>query len=85
VLPGSRRYVLYLKEKDRLRLCVPRSRIQPFMQMAHDKNGHPGFERTYQRIRQSYFIKGASAVIRDYIQHCPSRLIHKPTNYTPSS
>jgi hypothetical protein len=52
--------------------------------MAHDKHNHAGFERTYQWLRQTYFIKGASAVIRDYIQHCPSCLINKPTNYTPS-
>jgi hypothetical protein len=51
VLPGARRYILYLKEKDTLRMCVPRDLVQPFLKMAHDKNGHPGFERTYQLLR----------------------------------
>jgi hypothetical protein len=84
VLPGSRRYMLYLKESDELRLCIPRTMVQPFLQLAHDRNNHAGFERTYQRLRRSYFIKGASATIRDYIQHCPSCLVNKPINYTPS-
>jgi hypothetical protein len=84
VLPGSRRYLLYLVEGDKLRLCVPRAMVVPFLQMAHDKNNHAGFERTYQRLRQSYFMKGASTTIKDYIKHCPSCLINKPTNYTPS-
>jgi hypothetical protein len=84
ILPGSRRYLLYLKESDRLRLCIPRSMVQPFLQLAHDRNNHAGFERTYQRLRQSYFLKGASGIIRDYIQHCPSCLVNKPINYTPS-
>jgi hypothetical protein len=84
VLPGSRRYILYLKEGDKLRLCIPRSMTAMFLQMAHDRHNHGGFERTYQRLRQTYFMKGASGLIRDYIAHCPSCLINKPTNYTPS-
>jgi hypothetical protein len=84
VLPGSRRYILYLKEGEKLRLCIPRSMTAMFLQMAHDRHNHGGFERTYQRLRQAYFIKGASGIIRDYIAHCPSCLINKPTNYTPS-
>jgi hypothetical protein len=81
---NSRRYLLYLKEGDRLRLCVPRSLFAPFLEMAHDRHNHAGVERTYQRLRQSYFMKGSSAVIRDYIQHCPSCMVNKPNNHTPS-
>jgi hypothetical protein len=44
--------------------------------MAHDRHNHAGFERTYQRLRQSYFLKGGSSIIRDYIRHCPSCLIN---------
>jgi predicted nucleic acid-binding Zn ribbon protein len=84
VLPGSRRYLLYLKEGDKLRLCIPRSMTALFLQMAHDKHNHGGFERTYHKLRQQYFIKGASTVIRDYIQHCPSCLLNKPNKFTPS-
>jgi hypothetical protein len=80
----TRRYLLYLKDGDKLRLCVPRTLFAPFLEMAHDKHNHAGFDRAYQRLRQSYFIKGASSVIRDYIRHCPSCLINKPSNYTPS-
>jgi hypothetical protein len=52
--------------------------------MAHDRNNHAGIERTYQKLRTNYFLKGASGVIKDYIKHCPSCLINKPVNYTPS-
>jgi hypothetical protein len=83
-LPGSRRYLMYLKEREHLRLCIPRSMLAPFLTMAHDRHNHAGFERTYQRLRGTYFIKGASAIVRDYINHCPSCLINKPTNYTPT-
>jgi hypothetical protein len=81
---NSRRYLLYLKEGDKLRLCIPRTLFAPFLEMAHDRHNHAGFERTYQRLRHSYFMKGSSSIIRDYIQHCPSCLINKPNNYTPS-
>jgi hypothetical protein len=81
---NSRRYLLYLKENDKLRLCIPRSLYAPFLEMAHDRHNHAGFDRAYQKIRHSYFIKGSSAIIRDYIRHCPSCLINKPNNYTSS-
>jgi hypothetical protein len=81
---NSRRYLLYLRDGERLRLCIPRSLHAPFLQMAHDRNNHSGVERTYQKLRQSYFIKGCSSVVKDYIRHCPSCLINKPTNFTPS-
>jgi hypothetical protein len=81
---NSRRYLLYLREGEKLRLCVPRSLYTPFLQMAHDRNNHAGIERAYHKLRQSYFIKGCSSVIKDYIRHCPSCLVNKPTNYTPS-
>jgi hypothetical protein len=41
-------------------------------------------ERTYQKLRSNYFMKGATGIIKDYIQHCPACLINKPVNYTPS-
>jgi hypothetical protein len=83
---NSRRYLLYLKESDRLRLCIPRSLHAPFLQMPHDRNNYAGVERTYQKLRHSYFIKGCSAIVKDYIRHCPSCLINKPNNFkfTPS-
>jgi hypothetical protein len=81
---NSRRYLLYLKEGDKLRLFVPRSLFGPFLEMAHDRHNHAGVERTYQRLRHSYFMKGSSSIIRDYIRHCPSCLINKPNNHTPS-
>jgi hypothetical protein len=81
---NARRYLLYLKDGDRLRLCVPRTLYAPFLEMAHDRHNHAGVDRVYQKLRPSYFIKGASRVIRDYVQHCPACLINKPNNYTPS-
>jgi hypothetical protein len=80
----TRRYLLYLKDGDRLRLCIPRTLLTPFLEMAHDRHNHAGFDRAYQKLRLSYFIKGASSVIRDYIRHCPACLVNKPNNYTPS-
>jgi hypothetical protein len=84
VTVGSRRYLLYLRENDKLRLCIPRKLFTPFLQMAHDRNNHSGVERTYQKLRSNYFMKGATGIIKDYIQHCPACLINKPVNYTPS-
>jgi hypothetical protein len=81
---NTRRYLLYLKDGDRLRLCIPRSLYAPFLEMAHDRHNHAGFDRAYQRLRHSYFMKGSAGVIRDYIRHCPSCLLNKPNNYTPS-
>jgi hypothetical protein len=82
---NSRRYLLYLREGNKLCLCVPRVLHVLFLQMAQDRNNHAGIERTYHKLRESYFIKGCSSVIKDYIRQYPSCLINKPTNYTLSS
>jgi hypothetical protein len=33
---------------------------------------HAGINHTYQRLRQHYFIKNMSNVVKDYVSHCPS-------------
>jgi hypothetical protein len=53
-------FLLYLVEGDNTRLVIPKDLHQAFLVLAHDKNNHAGIDRTYQCLRQHYFIKSMS-------------------------
>jgi hypothetical protein len=76
--------LLYLVEGDNTRLVVPKDLHRTFLELAHDKNNHAGIDRTYQRLRQHYFIKGMAKVVKDYVSHRPACLINKPPKFTPT-
>jgi hypothetical protein len=76
--------LLYLVEGDNTRLVVPKDLHRTFLEWAHDKNNHAGIHRTYQRLRQHYFIKGMAKVVKDYVSHRPACLINKPPKFTPT-
>jgi transposase InsO family protein len=78
------KFLLYLVEGEHARLVIPKNLHQMFLQLAHDRNNHAGIDRTYQRLRQHYFIKGMAKVVKDYVSHCPSCLINKPPKFAPT-
>jgi hypothetical protein len=59
------KFLLYLVEGDNTRLGIPKDLYQTFLVLAHDKNNHAGIDRTYQRLRQHYFITGFPIVRPD--------------------
>ena len=55
-----------------LRLCIPASCHKTFFEAAHDKNNHAGFQKSYNLLRQHYYIHNLSRTLRSYISSCPS-------------
>ena len=67
------------------RLCIPRSLIKEILEIAHG-NGHQGFERTFDTVAKSWYIRNLSKHLHEYIKHCPDCLAlqtrrHKPYGY----
>lgn len=54
------------------RLCIPQLLIKEILRANHDKNGHLGFFRCYERIASSYYIRNLSAHLKVYLKHCSS-------------
>ena len=51
------------------RLCISESLIQNILQTAHESN-HSGFDRIYQNVVFSYYIKSLFTHIKRYLKHC---------------
>jgi hypothetical protein len=79
------KFLLYLVEGDNTRLVIPKDLHRTFLELAHDKNNHAGIDRTYQRLRQHYFMKGMAKVVKDYVPHFPACLINKPPKFTSTA
>lgn len=57
-------------EKVELLWVVPKAVRWQILQMNHDKNGHFGFDKTYDRIKRVYWFKGMRKFIKKYCQSC---------------
>jgi hypothetical protein len=75
--------LLYLRKDDGLRACVPDSLHREVLEIAHDKQGHPGIERTYATLHQHLYIRQMSNVVRKYIAACPECLRKKTLRHAP--
>ena len=67
------------------RLCIPKSLIKEILEMAHG-DGHPGFDRTFDTVSKSWYIRKLSKHLHSYIKHCPDCLAlqtrrHKPYGF----
>ena len=79
------RILLYLKEhtNNHPRLCIPRECQQEFFKSAHDDVTHPGFERSYDRLRENYYMKKMATNFRAYVQSCPECQRNNPVRHKP--
>ena len=76
--------LLYLLEPNGTeRLCVPRTMHQDIFAEYHDNQNHLGFVRTYQHIRDGYYIHALQRTLRDYILHCPKCNTHQTKRHKP--
>ena len=64
------------------RLCIPHPVIQNILHQAHD-DGHAGYAKCYERISASYYIRGLSRYLRDYLKHCPECQIFQTRRHAP--
>ncbi len=64
------------------RLCIPHPVVKDILDMAHG-DGHPGFARCYDRISSSWYIRGLSRYLRDYLKHCPECQVYQTRRHAP--
>lgn len=72
-----KRYLMYINDKIRpLKLAweLPREyseeEIQEILEESHDKMGHTGIQKTYERIKERHAIPGLMERIKEWINHC---------------
>ena len=58
------------------RLCIPEAVVKDILEIAHTAAGHLGFARCFERVSSSWYIKGLTRYLRDYLKHCPECLVY---------
>ncbi|XP_063361755.1 uncharacterized protein LOC134650752 [Cydia amplana] len=66
-------------------LVIPSSLRAEIMKECHDSPvaGHPGVDRTYQKIAELYYFTGMRRIITDYVKACIHCQRYKATNTKP--
>lgn len=91
---SDRRLGLRFKLRDRLiyytnfddgreRLCVPNALEKEIFELAHDRQHHGGFHRTYDRVASSLYLRHLSKHLRTYIDHCPECELNQTKRHKP--
>ena len=62
---------------DRERLCIPKKLEQKVFELAHDNHSHGGFQRTYERIVEAYYMRHLIWRLKRYILHYPQCQHHR--------
>ena len=65
-----------------LRLCIPPTVAPDILQITHGE-GHPGFSRCYEIITRSWYIRGLTKLLREFIRHCPQYLQLQTRQHRP--
>lgn len=69
--PPNKTKLLYQinRTTGNLRLCIPSTVAPDILQIAHGE-GHPGFSCCYKIITRSWYIRGLTRLLREFIRHC---------------
>lgn len=70
-------------DDGRERLCIPNSLEKQIFELAHDRQHHGGFHRTYDRITGSLYLRHLSKRLRSYIEHCPDCQLNQTKRHKP--
>jgi len=65
------------------RLCIPKALMHEIFEQAHDGFHHQGFNRTYDRVRASFFIRKLTKYLKIYIKYCPQCKINQTQRHKP--
>lgn len=66
------------------RLCIPQPLVSDIFATVHGAaNGHAGFRKCYEQLASSYYVRGMSRQLRDYLRHCPDCQIHQTRRHKP--
>ena len=77
--------LLYYTSHDdgRERLCIPEAMDKEIFQLAHDRQSHGGFHRSYDRIVPSIYMRHLQKRLRQYIEHCPICALNQTKRHKP--
>ena len=67
----------------RERICVPNSLEKHIFELAHDKQHHGGFHRSYDRIVSSIYMRHLNKNLRAYVEHCPDCQLNQTRRHKP--
>lgn len=53
-------------------LVIPANQVAEILRELHDSAiaGHPGVDRTYQKVSQNFYFTGMRRIITDYVKAC---------------
>ena len=57
--------------------------MHEIFEQAHDGFHHQGFNRTYDRVRASFFIRKLTKYLKIYIKYCPQCKINQTQRHKP--
>ena len=64
------------------RLCIPHPVVPDILRLAHD-DGHAGYAKCFEEVSASYYIRGLSRYLRDYLKHCPECQVYQTRRHAP--
>ena len=64
------------KHTGHYRICVPADSIQEILQTTHN-DGHPGFDKCFDSISRTQYIRHLARYLRDFLRHCPECLVYQ--------
>ena len=70
-------------DDGRERLCIPNALEKDIFELAHDRQHHGGFHRSYDRVASSVYMKHLSKHLRAYIDHCPECELNQTKHHKP--
>ena len=70
-------------DEGRQRLCIPNVLEKEVFELAHDKQHHGGYHRTYDRIAGSVYLRHLAKHLRSYIEHCPDCQLNQTKRHKP--
>lgn len=68
---------VFRKEAGGLRWAVPRAARQRIVKICHDDIGHPGIEKTSNKLRADYWFPYSKRYVKEYISSCLECLYNK--------
>ena len=75
--------VYYLAGDGKQRLCIPKAMQGEVFKLAHDQTHHGGFQRTYDRLCHSVYIRRMVKHLKHYIEHCPECQLNQTKRHRP--
>ena len=67
----------------RERICVPNSLEKHIFELAHNRQHHGGFHRSYDRIATSIYMRHLTKNLQSYIEHCPDCQLNQTRRHKP--